>query len=721
MFSRYWVGDFFVDLSRNQISLNEQTHTIAPKALAVLTYLAKHPRKVVSQDELLDQIWPDTLVTPNTLQRSIAQLRKILGDDRKTQLHIKTHAKQGYSLESEVTWSDDESVALETPAQQERNISSQNATTRLNHTTKNSTQRHRIRKRYLVPLAAIVLLLALGGLATSFYLPAHSTQLTFYKLQAITATDNKEFSPTYSADGQFIIFSRYLEKMCANSLWARNIHTEKEVLLTENWGSYGRHSLSPDGKNLVFIATQDCTKPEKKDACYNLMHVDFQKALQRPQSPNVLLRCQSSTIKKPVWLDNSNIALMQKVSNRWRLIKYSTNSNTSEVLYAPDDRALGIFDYSISERLIATTSRHEDNQHYLDLLTPNGKVISSHPIDYPDEVPKDRNIGPNFSSLEKQLIFSTGRQLFTLSYTGQVAKIDLPLDEPMSTPKFHPNGKRALAIKGRFDTDIASSTLNPPPVANALPLDTVNEAYPSIARSISREADAAYQPGGNLIAFNSTRSGDAQIWLSGENELRKVSQFPMDTFIHGLNWAADGQSLLVNANSSITQVFLDGSEKNYLLPYAVRQLFQWDSETNTALLLLRIDGVDTLAEVNLIGRDIEVINNKDVKWAQKTDDGQIIYMDKMKQFWRPGIVEDLLIKELYGQGINQKKFVLSDNMIYAINRENQLWSYNLSTNNFSVLGKMHKDVLYLSDIHRGNILFTFVVSAKKEVVELYLE
>ena len=53
---------------------------IAPKALAVLTYMAENQGRVISYDELLSaKVWPDTVVTPNTLQRSIAQLRKVLG------------------------------------------------------------------------------------------------------------------------------------------------------------------------------------------------------------------------------------------------------------------------------------------------------------------------------------------------------------------------------------------------------------------------------------------------------------------------------------------------------------------------------------------------------------------------------------------------------------------------------------------------------------------
>mgnify|MGYP000695125886 CR=1 FL=1 len=104
---QYWVGDFFVDLSRNQVTQKEQSKTIAPKALAVLTYLAENQGRVVSYDELFDKVWPDTVVTPNTLQRSIAQLRKVLGEDSKVQSYIKTHAKQGYSLECDVRWHDE--------------------------------------------------------------------------------------------------------------------------------------------------------------------------------------------------------------------------------------------------------------------------------------------------------------------------------------------------------------------------------------------------------------------------------------------------------------------------------------------------------------------------------------------------------------------------------------------------------------------------------------
>ena len=104
MTEQYWIGGFFVDVSRNQIVHNKQAQTLPPKALAVLTYLASRQGDVISQDELLDNVWSGTIVSPNSLQRCIAQLRKAFGDDGKAQGFIKTHAKKGYSLECDIRW-----------------------------------------------------------------------------------------------------------------------------------------------------------------------------------------------------------------------------------------------------------------------------------------------------------------------------------------------------------------------------------------------------------------------------------------------------------------------------------------------------------------------------------------------------------------------------------------------------------------------------------------
>jgi len=758
---QYWVGDYFVDLSRNQVTQKEQSQTIAPKALAVLTYLAENQGRVVSYDELFAEVWPNTVVTPNTLQRSIAQLRKVLGHDSKLQSYIKTHAKQGYSLECNVKWHDetestpqleqkpdvkpeaivttgkDLSIADSLPEKEVDTIDVKNKTDMADKTES---------PRSFFKLISAVGIVILAFISFSYLIPTQPVKLSFGELRSLTATDNKEYAGIYSPDGEYIVFNRYSQEVCMiSNLWAKNIKTQKETQLTKNWGRYGSHSFSKDGMKLVFIESEDCNKPVTQKECYKLMTLDFEKALEVPQSPNLLMSCKNSRIAKPTWLNNNNIALLQKFSNRWKLTSYSIADNKSTVIYELEDGNFVDYDYSVTNDIIALTSINYDGLHYIEILKSDGQVLSSHQIEYPPEIPNLRNIYPNFTPVSELLIFSTGRQLFTLSYQGKITNISLPLDEPMGSPIFHPNGKRALTIKGNWDSDIVTIPLSEiirSPIASSQSTQiqltqtqvdptqtrrTINGSIPAssipthevLERSTLEEDNAIYQPNGELIAFKSDRSGDNQIWITDGNGSQQLSNFPIDSYIFGVNWAADGESILVNVNNKLTQVTLDSSQKSFPFDHSIEQLFQWNSEDNTALLIARIKGVLTFGEFNLNNSEFTVITDKKVNWALKSEDGRLIYTDQLDRFWQPGPAEDQLIESLDSQG-SGKRFITKHNVIYGINEEFQLWSYDLSEATFKILGNIPNNVDLISDMNQTDILLTIRIAAKKEVAELTL-
>ncbi len=745
---QYWVGDFFVDLSRNQVTQKEQSQTIAPKALAVLTYLAENQGKVVSYDELFAKVWPDTVVTPNTLQRSIAQLRKVLGEDSKLQSYIKTHAKQGYSLECDVRWHDQ--TDTQSLVKQALLLTADTATTTDFDTEKPETQpRHATantqnESTYIAnaPWSALSLISIFAGIVLfifigfSYFTPEQPFKLTVGELRSLTATDNKEHSGMYSPDGEYIIFNRYSEELCYSSnIWAKNTKTQKETQLTKNMARYGNHSFSKDGKKLVFIETENCNQVITQKNCYKLMTLDFVKALEAPQSPSLLVECKNSRITKPAWLNNNNVALLREFSNRWQLISYSISDNKSTVLYTQEDGNLIDYDYSVKADLIALTSIHSDGQNYIEILKSDGQLLSSHQIEYPPEIPNLRFIYPNFTPYDNQLIFSTGRQLFTLSYKGKITNISLPLDEPMGSPIFHPDGKRALMIKGHWDSDVAmlslsqlakqqsaQTILTQAQENQTLTRENINDSIPIptiLERSTHAEDNAIYQPNGELIAFKSDRSGDDQIWITDGNDAQQLSNFPIDSYISGMNWAADGKSILVNVNNKLTLLTLDSIQKPFPFGHSVKQLFYWNSEDDTALLTARIKGVVKFGEFNLNNSVFRVITDKKVSWALKSEDGRLIYTDHLDRFWQPGPAEDQLIETLNGQG-SDKGFITKQNVIYGINEEFQLWSYNINKNTFEILGNTPNNVDSLTDINQSDILMTIRITAKKEVAELTL-
>ena len=81
----------------------EQRVTLAPKAFDVLRYLVEHPARLVTQDELLDALWPETYVNPELIKKYILGIRKVLGDQHDNPVYIETLPKRGYQFIAPVT------------------------------------------------------------------------------------------------------------------------------------------------------------------------------------------------------------------------------------------------------------------------------------------------------------------------------------------------------------------------------------------------------------------------------------------------------------------------------------------------------------------------------------------------------------------------------------------------------------------------------------------
>jgi len=96
------IGVWLVQPGLNCISDSAGAHHLEPKVMQVLVHLANHVNEVVSKEELMRVVWPDTFVTEDVLTRCISALRKALDDDPKEPKYIQTIPKSGYRLIAEV-------------------------------------------------------------------------------------------------------------------------------------------------------------------------------------------------------------------------------------------------------------------------------------------------------------------------------------------------------------------------------------------------------------------------------------------------------------------------------------------------------------------------------------------------------------------------------------------------------------------------------------------
>ncbi len=76
--------------------MNGRATSLPPRVLALLEYLLQHPEEVVGKQELIDAVWPDTVVAETSLSEAIKILRQELGDDPHRPTYIQTVHRRGY-------------------------------------------------------------------------------------------------------------------------------------------------------------------------------------------------------------------------------------------------------------------------------------------------------------------------------------------------------------------------------------------------------------------------------------------------------------------------------------------------------------------------------------------------------------------------------------------------------------------------------------------------
>src|SRR5262245_9738293 len=89
-------GNFRLDLVNECLWRDEQTIALPPKEFAVLLYLVRNPGRLVTKDELIEAVWPETTVTDGVLKVSIRKIRVTLDDDSKSPQFIETAHRRGY-------------------------------------------------------------------------------------------------------------------------------------------------------------------------------------------------------------------------------------------------------------------------------------------------------------------------------------------------------------------------------------------------------------------------------------------------------------------------------------------------------------------------------------------------------------------------------------------------------------------------------------------------
>ena len=99
----FHFGEFTLEAAERRLTLGRNVVRLSPKAHDVLVLLLQHAGRLVTKDELLSHVWPDTTVEEGILTVHISALRKAFRDDKRSTGYIETVSRSGYRFIAPVT------------------------------------------------------------------------------------------------------------------------------------------------------------------------------------------------------------------------------------------------------------------------------------------------------------------------------------------------------------------------------------------------------------------------------------------------------------------------------------------------------------------------------------------------------------------------------------------------------------------------------------------
>jgi DNA-binding winged helix-turn-helix (wHTH) protein len=99
----FHFDEFTLDVRERRLLRGSEAVRLSPKVYDVLVALVQQRGRLVTKDELLKRLWPESFVEEGSLNVHVSALRKALGEDATRPTYIETVARSGYRFIGAVT------------------------------------------------------------------------------------------------------------------------------------------------------------------------------------------------------------------------------------------------------------------------------------------------------------------------------------------------------------------------------------------------------------------------------------------------------------------------------------------------------------------------------------------------------------------------------------------------------------------------------------------
>ncbi|WP_370980976.1 winged helix-turn-helix domain-containing protein [Agaribacterium sp. ZY112] len=245
------VGLWHIDPEALSLTKGQQQESLRLKAMDLLLYMASHPAEVIARDELISAVWPETSATDDTLNSTIAKLRKVLVADDLVPKYIETIPKKGYRLLAPVHFEQKPSEQ-ETQTEPERAISSGAAS------LKRSAGKRLMSPALLASFAGffllLVVLLILVLVLSPFKEPPNSLARPVYQASIVAAEEQGEAFPALSHKNDKAAFIRADKNLSNVRIVVKDLSSGEERVVNDKPGLYSNPVWSPDDEQIAYFS-----------------------------------------------------------------------------------------------------------------------------------------------------------------------------------------------------------------------------------------------------------------------------------------------------------------------------------------------------------------------------------------------------------------------------------------------------------------------------------
>ena len=616
------MGEWSVHPSLNRLSRSgeggREEVRVEPKVMQVLEALAETPNEVVTREALVARVWPGVYVTDDVLHRAIRELRRVFGDDTANPAYVETIRKRGYRLIAPV--SRPEAVKTEAAATTQITISMQGPPPRSPRST------------LMLGVASIALVAALGAVVLA--LASRPTDAdpvpASVRFVAMTSGPASETDPALSPDGQRLAYSvRGPGDEGQADIYITDGPGRPAERITTDSADERYPAWSPDASQLAFVRL-------------NGRSCDVMLILLADRRERRLTACGNFEEPRLNW-SNDGEWLVESFApgpdpiRGWQIARVSTTSGVREPLTLPNPGTLGDYNPAVSPDGSRIAFVRGINGATSDLFTI--------PIDggTPVRVTWDNQdlVGVDWSADGRSLLYATDR---AGGYTIWRAGLDGTAPQLVvggAAKLKHPSVART---SGRITYESWAYEINlwETPVADRLDLegDLTSTVRPTVQTSDQWNHSPDFSPDGRRLAFISTRSGGAELWISDRDggNARQVTSFGR-AYLRPPRWSPDGATILVSAsvNGQLDLYSIDAATGN------ARRLTNdqedeiapaWSHDGRSVLFGARRSGTWQLMRQSIADGSRTQLTTDGGYAAQASPDGRQILFTRLE---RPGV------------------------------------------------------------------------------------